>query len=90
MAEKKIVKRAGLKNVRKAKKRQARNLKEKNILKAAVKAARRAIASRAADLAEKLKKTISVVDKAVQRKIIHANKAARLKSRLTLAFNKIK
>lgn len=90
MAEKKVVKRTGLKNVRKAKKRQARNLKGKIVLKAAIKAARQAVASKASDLAEKLRKTISIIDKAAGRKLIHANKAARLKSRLTLAYNKIK
>ena len=90
MAEKKVVKRTGLKNVRKAKKRQARNLKGKIVLKAAIKAARQAVSSKASDLAEKLRKTISIIDKAAGRKLIHANKAARLKSRLTLAYNKIK
>jgi small subunit ribosomal protein S20 len=89
MAEKKIVKRKGLKNVRKARRRQARNLLEKNKLKAAVKAARAAIASKAADVMEKIKKAISIIDKAAQRRIIHANKAARLKSRVSLAYNKI-
>jgi small subunit ribosomal protein S20 len=90
MAEKKVVKRTGLKNVRKAKKRQARNLKDKRVLKAAIKAARQAVASKASDLVEKIRKTISIIDKAAGRKVIHANKAARLKSRLTLAYNKIK
>lgn len=90
MAEKKVVKRKGLKNVRKTKKRHARNLKEKITLKAALKAARAAIAAKAADCMDKIKKSISILDKAAERKIIHPNKAARLKSRLTLAFNKIK
>lgn len=89
MAEKKIVKRRGLKNVRKARRRQARNLLEKNKFKAAVKAARTAIASKAADVMEKIKKAVSILDKAAQRRIIHANKAARLKSRIYLAYNKI-
>lgn len=89
MAEKKIVKRKGLKNVRKARRRHARNLVEKNKLKASVKAARAAIVSKAADVMEKMKKAISIIDKAAQRRIIHANKAARLKSRISLAYNKI-
>lgn len=83
MAEKKIVKRRGLKNVRKAKKRHARNVREKKTLKLALKAARAAVAAKAADILEKVRKAISVIDKAAERGIIHANKAARLKSRLT-------
>lgn len=83
MAEKKIVKRRGLKNVRKAKKRHARNVREKKTLKLALKTARAAVASKAADILEKVRKAISVIDKAAERGIIHANKAARLKSRIT-------
>lgn len=90
MAEKKVVKRVGIKNVKKSKKRRARNLAEKNKLKSFVKIARSAITSRAADLADQIKKTISVIDKAAERGIIHANKAARLKSRIVLAYNKTK
>lgn len=84
MAEKKPVKRKHVKNVRKTKKRRARNVREKNILKAAIKAARTALT------AEAVKKAISTLDKAAERGIIHRNKADRLKSRLTLALNKKK
>lgn len=91
MAEKKkVVKRKGLKNVRKAEKRHARNVREKTKLKAVLKAARSAIAAKAADVMDKLKKAISVIDKAAERGIIHKNRAARKKSRLMLGFNKIK
>lgn len=90
VAEKKIVKRKGIKNVRKSKRRHARNLFEKISLKKAVKAVRAAIAAKAADAAELFKKAVSVIDKAAEKKIIHSNKAARLKSRLSLAFNKNK
>jgi small subunit ribosomal protein S20 len=83
MAEKKVVKRKGIKNVRKTKKRHARNVREKSALKTALKAARAAVASKAVDILEKVRKAISVIDKAAERGIIHANKAARLKSRLT-------
>jgi small subunit ribosomal protein S20 len=92
MAEqaKKVVKsaRKHVKNVRKTKKRTARNRREKAFLKGVVKATRTAIAAKAADVATGLQKAISALDKAVQRGIIHANKAARLKSRLTRAANK--
>lgn len=90
MAEKKVKKRRGIKNVRKAKKRHARNVVEKTKLKLAVKTARAAIVAKASDALEKVKKAISTLDKAAERQIIHANKAARLKSRLTLAINKTK
>ncbi|MDD5594416.1 MAG: 30S ribosomal protein S20 [Candidatus Margulisbacteria bacterium] len=90
MAAKKPIKRKHVKNVRKTKKQRARNVREKNFLKAALKAARLAVASKAADVLDKIKKAVSVLDKAAERKIIHANKAARLKSRLNLAYNKTK
>ncbi len=90
MAEKKVIKRTGLKNVRQNKKRRARNIAEKKNLKDSLKSARAAIASGAKDIVEKIKKTISVIDKAAERGIIHRNKASRLKSRLNLAYNKIK
>ena len=90
MAEKKIFIRKGIKNVRKTKKRAARNLMDKKNLRTALKAARRAIAAKAADVAEKIKKAVSILDKAAERKVIHANKASRLKSRLSLAYNKTK
>ena len=90
MAEKKPVKRKHVKNVRKTKKQRARNVREKNLLKAALKSARLAVVGKAADVLEKIKEAVSVLDKAAERGIIHANKAARLKSRLQLAHNKTK
>lgn len=91
MAEKKkVVKRKGVKNVRQTKKRRARNVAEKNTLKKAIKVARTAITGKIADAADKLKQVISSLDKAAERGIIHANKAARLKSRLMVAFNRSK
>lgn len=90
MAAKKPVKRKHVKNVRKTKKQRARNVREKNLLKATMKAARLAVSTKAADVLEMLKKAASVLDKAAERGIIHANKAARLKSRLNLAHNKTK
>ncbi|OGC34523.1 hypothetical protein A2311_05615 [candidate division WOR-1 bacterium RIFOXYB2_FULL_48_7] len=92
MAEKKVKKtaRKGIKNVRKSKKRHLRNLKEKTLLKKLVKETRKAIAAKTADVKEKIQKAISFFDKLAQRKIIHANKAARLKSRIIKAFNKVK
>jgi small subunit ribosomal protein S20 len=90
MAEKKVFKRKHVKNVRKTKKQRARNVREKNLVKLTLKTARQAVIAKAADVVEKIKKAVSVLDKAAERGIIHANKAARLKSRLNLAFNKTK
>jgi len=91
MAEKKkVVKRKGIKNVRKTKRRRARNLGEKKVLKLAMKAAREAIAANTETVIETLKKTVSVLDKAVTKGIIHLNKASRLKSRMFSAYNKTK
>ena len=90
MAEKKIVKRKGVKNVRQNKKHHARNVKDKKIIKTFLKAARAAVASKTADVIEQIRKAVSVIDKAAERGIIHANKASRLKSRLNLAYNKTK
>lgn len=90
MAEKKVVKRKGLKNVRKAKKRRARNLTEKKKLKAVIKAAKLAIAAGAADATDKIKKAVSVIDKAAERGILHRNTASRKKSRLFRMCNRLK
>ncbi|MBN3033310.1 MAG: 30S ribosomal protein S20 [Candidatus Saganbacteria bacterium] len=90
MASKKPVKRKHVKNVRKTKKQRARNVREKNLLKLTLKAARAAVITKAADVLEKIKQAASVLDKAAERGLIHANKAARLKSRLNLAYNKTK
>jgi small subunit ribosomal protein S20 len=53
-----------------------------------LKTARLAVGAKAAEALEKIKKAVSVIDKAAERGIIHTNKAARLKSRLMQAFNK--
>ncbi|MDD4179653.1 MAG: 30S ribosomal protein S20 [Candidatus Margulisbacteria bacterium] len=90
MAERKVKKRKGIKNVRKTKRRHARNLEAKKDYKLILKNARTAIAAKAADMAEKVLNAISVLDKMAERKIIHPNKASRLKSRLMLAQNKAK
>ena len=37
---------------------------------------------------EKTKKTVSIIDRAVKRKLIHKNKAARLKARLSKLLKK--
>lgn len=65
------------KKMRKDKKRTAHNLKIKNNLKKLLKTARRAASD------SNLSAVFSSLDKAVKTKLIHPNKAARLKGRLT-------
>lgn len=70
------------------KKRRARNLAAKSAVKKAFKAAEVALKSKAQDVLEKIKKAVSAIDKAVERGIIHKNKAARKKSRLMKKLHK--
>lgn len=73
---------SGKKRVRSSEKRRVRNLLAKNAIKRALKAAEKAIKAKNSEVKELVKKAISVLDKAVERGIIHKNKAARKKSRL--------
>jgi len=79
-----------MKRVKTSKMRRARNLAAKNEVKKAFKGAERAIAAKSAEAKELIKKAVSAIDKAVQRGILHKNKAARQKSRLLLKYNKTK
>ena len=67
---------SAIKKMRKDKVRTARNLKSKENLKSLLKQARRTPSS------ESFTKLSSALDKAVKTHLIHANKSARLKSRL--------
>ena len=73
---------SGKKRVRSSEKRRVRNLLAKNAIKKALKAAEKAIKDKKTEAKELVKKAVSVLDKAVERGIIHKNKAARKKSRL--------
>jgi len=75
------------KRVRSTQKRKARNLAAKLAIKKALKATEKAILSKASSAAELLRKTVSVIDKAVERGILHRNTAARKKSRLAKKLN---
>lgn len=66
------------KKLRKDVKRTKRNLKYKDLIKKAMKAAIQKKGDKAV-----LKKAYSIIDKAAKEKIIHKNKAARLKSRIS-------
>lgn len=69
--------RSAIKKVRKDKVRTARNKKRENTLKSLVKKVRTSKA------AEDLQAAFSALDKAAKVNLIHPNKAARLKSRLS-------
>ncbi|MFC1568557.1 30S ribosomal protein S20 [Candidatus Margulisiibacteriota bacterium] len=81
---------SGIKRARQAKKRRVRNVQAKRVVKVAFKAAERAIAAKSAEAKALVAKAVSAMDKAVERGIIHKNKAARGKSRLVLKLNRLK
>lgn len=69
--------RSAIKKVRKDKTRTARNQKRKTTIKALLKKAK------TSKSAKDIQAAFSALDKAAKVKLIHPNKAARLKSRLT-------
>jgi small subunit ribosomal protein S20 len=70
------------KDVLRSRKNQIRNQATKSRIKTFVKKTNTAIAASDAGLSELLSQTVSVLDKAAKRGIIHKNAAARRKSRL--------
>ncbi|MCL5784843.1 MAG: 30S ribosomal protein S20 [Patescibacteria group bacterium] len=72
---------SAIKKVRKDKVRTARNKKRENTLKSLVKKAR------VTKTAKDLQAAFSALDKAAKVKLIHPNKAARLKSRLSKSMS---
>lgn len=68
---------SAIKKVRKDKTRTARNQKRSIVIKALLKKAKKSKS------AKDIKAAFSALDKAVKVKLIHPNKSARLKSRLT-------
>ncbi|UCG35832.1 MAG: 30S ribosomal protein S20 [Candidatus Omnitrophota bacterium] len=75
---------AAKKDLRKNLKRREKNLQIKQQIKSAIKKFKKSIES--ADTktrAEALRQVYKILDKSVSKKILHANKAARKKSRLT-------
>ncbi len=74
------------KRIRQALKQRARNRAQRSTLRTAVKNLRTAVADGNAELArELLPRTLSIVDTTAQKGVIHANAAARTKSRLARA-----
>lgn len=78
------------KRVRQNKKRRERNRAIRSALRTQIKKLRAAIAAGNKDLClELLNPTISKIDKAVSKGVLHKNTAARYKSRLTTQINKL-
>jgi len=71
------------KKLRQDKKRTVQNDAYRHMYKDVVRDARRKAAHKTTLTAEELKNTHAAIDKASQKSVIHPNKAARLKSRMT-------
>jgi len=83
--------RAARRYLRKSLKNKERNLSTTNTLKNTIKKFKKAlVAKNAAETATTLNEAYKKLDKAAKTNLIHPNKAARLKSRLTLSLNKSK
>lgn len=77
-----------IKDVKKSRENRLRNLATRTRIKTAVKKSKSAIENNADNAAAILSETVSIVDKAAKRGIIHPNAAARRKSRLMKRANK--
>jgi len=76
------------KRVRQSEKRRAINRSNRTKVRTYIKKLRTALASgQKQSIDQALPETISVIDKAVQKGVLHANAAARYKSRLTVRAN---
>lgn len=79
---------SALKEIRKSKKRYAKNKVVKEELKTLIKDCRKAIEAGGTKTKELLAKTLKEIDKAVQKGVIKKNTGSRKKSRLQSFFNK--
>ena len=78
------------KALRQNKKRRARNLKQKDTMKKELKTFKRFVAAKnKVHASQTLPQVYKALDKAVKNHLIAQNKAARLKSQLTKAANKL-
>lgn len=76
------------KRVRQSEKRRTINRSNRTKVRTYIKKLRTALASgQKQNIDQALPETISVIDKAVQKGVLHANAAARYKSRLTVRAN---
>jgi len=79
---------SAIKRIRTNERRAKRNVAEKSAMKTLLKKVRTADKQETA--VALLKETVSFLDKLAGKKVIHANKAANLKSKLTRFVNKLK
>jgi small subunit ribosomal protein S20 len=78
------------KKIRRDEKFRLVNRRSRGNLKTALKKFRKALDEKNVELVTELfKPTLSIIDKSVQKNACHANKADRLKSRLTKHYNKL-
>jgi small subunit ribosomal protein S20 len=81
---------SSMKDVRRTERRTARNRAAKGKLRASMKVARTSLAAGTADVAKThVAEATPILDRAVSKKILHKNAAARHKSRLTRKLNKL-
>ncbi len=74
--------------IRRSSRQRERNRRLRSRMRTAIKDLRQAVADGNADAArEKLPETLGIVDSTARKGVIHANAAARTKSRLTRAVN---
>ncbi len=75
------------KRMRQSEKRRVNNRNSRGRLRTGIKKLRSALASDGEQALTMLPATISIIDKAVQKGVLHRNAAARYKSRLTTRVN---
>jgi len=79
---------SALKRMRSSSRRKKRNTSRESEMKTLIKKVRESKEKVAAETA--LKQAVSLLDKLAQKRVIHANKAANQKSKLTKVVNKLK
>ena len=79
---------SALKRVSQTRKRTAVNRRNKGVLRASLRSFRQTLAAKDEENArQKISQTLSRIDKAVQKGILHKNTAGRIKSRLMVRVN---
>jgi small subunit ribosomal protein S20 len=81
---------SAIKKIRVDKRRRAVNLKRVTAFKAAIKDTKKAAAAGSKEVAKDIQSAYKAIDKAAKIKVIHPNKAARLKSRVAKLAAKAK
>ena len=82
---------SAIKRARQTEKRTARNRANTSRLRTALRQLREALTKRDRQAADQVfRQTVSALDKAVQKGVIHGNTASRYKSRLSVRLNAVK